>query len=419
MLISDFLRAEWKPALGCTEPAAVAWAAALAAGTCQGPVRQVRLVCDPRIYKNCYAVGLPNTGRKTGILWTLAIGAHLEDSSLGLLCFDGTTTETLLQAQNLLADQGVHVQVDPQRTELFIDVTVEREGGHGRAVIERDHSNLVRLESDGRVLQDRPAGDGTSASASIRAQVSGMSVQELMDLARSLSPSDRKTLRAGVDFNLEIAQVGATLLPEPFLHLPEADGRSRAVNRVGAGVAARMSGVSRTVMTLAGSGNKGITVSLPVWIWGQEAGHPEARIEEALALAFLMTSATTHHLGTLSAACGSAIAAGAGIAAGVVMLEGGSAHETGLAVSSVVATLAGMICDGAKVGCAMKTATGVETAFRAADLALSGKGIPTSNGIVGKDSETSLLYLGLVVTKGMAAVDAEILDIMQKKLLTH
>lgn len=417
MLISDFLTAEWKPALGCTEPAAVAWATALAAGTCQGPVRQVSLVCDPRIYKNCYAVGLPNTGRKTGILWTLAIGAHLEDSSRGLLCFDGATTETLVQAQTLLDGHRVQVQVDPQRTELFIDVTVEREGGHGRAVIERDHSNLVRLESGGRLLQDRPPGEGAPASAAIRAQLAEMSVQELMDLARSLTRADRANLLTGVEFNLEIAQAGTPLLPEPFLSPPETSGRSRAVHQVGAGVAARMSGVSRPVMTLAGSGNKGITVSLPVWIWGQEAGHPLERIEEALAFACLMTSVTTHHLGTLSAACGSAIAAGAGIAAGVVMLEGGGAHEAGLAVSSVVATLAGMICDGAKIGCAMKTATGVETAFRAADHALSGRGIPTSNGIVGKDSETSLLYLGLVVTKGMAAVDAEILDIMQKKLL--
>jgi L-cysteine desulfidase len=416
MLLSDFLAAEWKPALGCTEPAAVAWAAALAAGTATGEIRAVRLVCDPRIYKNCYAVGLPNSNHRTGILWALAIGANLEDASLGLKVFEATTEASLRRAQELLDRHGVSVDVDSQRSELYIDLTVVREGGTGRAVIERDHTNLVRLESDGRPIQERPAGDQASVSSAIRAQVAGMSIQEVMDLARSLSPADRKAIRLGVDFNLEIARLGASLLPEPFLRLHEADGRSRAVRQVGAGVAARMSGVSQTVMTLAGSGNKGITVSLPVWLWGQEAGHPEERIEEALAFAFLMTSVTTHHLGTLSAACGSAIAAGAGIAAGVVLLEGGSAHEAGLAVSSVVGTLAGMICDGAKVGCAMKTSTGVETAFRAADFALSGHGIPESNGIVGKDGATSLLYLGLVVTKGMANVDAEILDIMQRKL---
>ena len=98
------------------------------------------------------------------------------------------------------------------------------------------------------------------------------------------------------------------------------------------------------------------------------------------------------------------------------MLEGGGAHEAGLAMSNVVGTLAGMICDGAKVGCAMKTVTGVEAAFRAAEYAMSGQGIPATNGIVGRDGETSLIYLGLVVSRGMANVDAEILDIMQRKL---
>jgi L-cysteine desulfidase len=177
-----------------------------------------------------------------------------------------------------------------------------------------------------------------------------------------------------------------------------------------------MSGVTRTVTTLAGSGNKGITVSIPVWLWGRELGLPDDRIDEALAMACLITSATTHHLGSLSAACGSAIAAGAGISAGLVMLDGGGAHETSLAVSNVVGTLAGMICDGAKVGCAMKTVTGVGAAFRAAEYAMSGEGLPVTNGIVGKGGETSLIYLGLVVSRGMANVDAEILDIMQKKL---
>jgi L-cysteine desulfidase len=180
-----------------------------------------------------------------------------------------------------------------------------------------------------------------------------------------------------------------------------------------------MSGVSQTVMTLAGSGNKGITVSLPIWLWGLEHGHARERIEEALALGCLITSVTTHHLGTLSAACGSAIAAGAGIAAGLTLLKGGGEPEVGMAVSNVVGTLAGMICDGAKVGCAMKTATGVETAFRAVSYAMAGEGIPATNGIVGKDGETSMVYLGLVVTKGMSNVDAEILEIMQRKLGSH
>ncbi len=416
MLFADYLAAEWKPALGCTEPAAVAWATALAAGVAEGPITRVRLVCDPRIYKNCYAVGLPNSEGKTGILWTLAIGASLEDSDRGLRSFEATTPRTLVQAADLMARKAVQVDVDAQKTSLFIDVTVEREGGTGRAIIEREHTNLTSLERDGQRIAGQASASATADVASIREAIASLTIQETLDFARSLTSADRMALREGVSLNTEVAKEGMQLLPEKVVHALMRHGQSRAELYVNAGVTARMSGVTRTVMTLAGSGNKGITVSIPVWLRGRESGQAEDRIDEALAFACLLTSATTHHLGTLSAACGSAIAAGAGIAAGLVLLEGGGAHQAGLAVSNVVGTLAGMICDGAKVGCAMKTVTGVEAAFRAAEYAMSGQGIPATNGIVGRDGETSLIYLGLVVSRGMANVDAEILDIMQKKL---
>lgn len=416
MLFSDYLAAEWKPALGCTEPAAVAWATALAAGVSAGPVKEVRLLCDPRIYKNCYAVGLPNSEGKTGILWALALGACLEDSSRGLRSFEAVTAETLDQAKDLLERKAVVVEVDAKLTGLTIDVRVVREGGEGRALVERDHSNLTGLERNGESIMQPSVEGRVPDPAASRAWIAGMTIQETLEFARSLSAADRITLREGVYLNTDVAREGMDLVPQKVIHAQFRDGQGRAEMYVNAGVTARMSGVTRTVMTLAGSGNKGITVSIPIWLYGRESGCSEDRIDEALAFACLMTSATTHHLGTLSAACGSAIAAGAGIAAGLVLLEGGGAHEASLAVSNVVGTLAGMICDGAKVGCAMKTVTGVEAAFRAAKYAMSGQGIPATNGIVGRDGETSLIYLGLVVSKGMANVDAEILDIMQKKL---
>ena len=157
-------------------------------------------------------------------------------------------------------------------------------------------------------------------------------------------------------------------------------------------------------------------MAVPVSLWGRETGNPENRIEEALAFACLMTSATTWHLGTLSAICGAANAAGIGIASALVLLQGGDARQVGLAVSNMVGNVAGMICDGAKIGCAMKTMTGVDAAFRSATLALAGIGIPATDGIVGKDGESSLANLGRLAQHGMAGVDAEILRIMQDKL---
>jgi L-cysteine desulfidase len=250
----------------------------------------------------------------------------------------------------------------------------------------------------------------------VREAIAGTPIQQLLEMARTLVPEDRARLQEGIVLNLAMARHGLSLLPPGFVLPGGQDSQTRISRLVSAGVFARMSGEPLTVMTLAGSGNKGITTSLPVALWGRESGHPEPLVEEALAFACLMTTATTWHLGTLSAICGAANAAGIGIASALVFLEGGSAEQVGLAVSNMVGNVAGMICDGAKIGCAMKTMTGVDAAFRAANLALSGIGIPATDGIVGVDGEMCLRNLGRLAQQGMVGVDAEILRIMQDKL---
>ncbi len=417
MNLTDFLAAEWKPALGCTEPAAIAWAASLAAAQGTGAVRFVRLVCDPRTYKNCYAVGLPNSERRAGILWALAIGSCLRDPSLGLRCFEQVDAEILAAATALVERRGLNVDVDPDAAELLVDVTVVREQGTGRALLERDHTRLTKLERDGRMVDGAAAG-GTAAGAEtdLREQAARLPVAALPEIARSATAGDRARLREGAAMNIAIARHGLSLMPARFVEAGTHDSLTRLSRLVASGVHARMSGEPMTVMSLAGSGNKGITLSVPLTLWGREAGIDEERIDEALAVGALLTSATTFHLGTLSAVCGAANAAGIGIAGAVVHLEGGSATQIGLAISNMVGNVAGMICDGAKIGCALKTMTGVDAAFRAASLALADVGIPASDGIVGTDGESSLANLGRLARYGMAATDTEILDIMQGKL---
>lgn len=416
MRFSDFLAAEWKPALGCTEPAAIAWAASLAAAQGSGPVRFVRLVCDGRTYKNCYAVGIPNSEHQTGILWTLAIGANLADPSLGLRVFEQNTPEVLKAAGALLVGSAAHVEVDVHQTGLYIDCTVVRESGVGRAVLAREHTRLLRLEADGRVVGGEASEPATPATRPFRAAVADLSFAEMAELARSMTQEDRVALRQGAAMNIAIARHGLTLLPPRFVEPATQDSLTRLSRLVCAGVHARMNGEPFTVMSLAGSGNKGITTSVPVALWGREGGYADDRVDEALGLACLMTSATTYQLGTLSAICGCSNAAGLGIASALVFLEGGTVEQIGLAVSNMVGNVAGMICDGAKMGCALKTMTAVDAAFRAATLALSGIGIPASDGIVGATGEASLANLGRLAQHGMASVDTEILDIMQSKL---
>ncbi len=216
--------------------------------------------------------------------------------------------------------------------------------------------------------------------------------------------------------NIAIARHGLTLFPKPFMDLIGMDALTRTSRLVSAGVYARMSGEDFVVMSLAGSGNKGIVTAVPIVLWGREIGADPRRIDEALALACLFASATTFHLGTLSAACGCSNAAGVGLAAGLVYLQGGDLPTISLAVNNIVGNVTGMICDGAKIGCALKTMTSVDAAFRAASLAMSGMGIPETDGIVGGSGMESLANLGKIACLGMSAMDGQILQIMQAKL---
>ncbi|MEW6758153.1 MAG: L-serine ammonia-lyase, iron-sulfur-dependent, subunit alpha [Acidobacteriota bacterium] len=419
---SEYLAQEWKPALGCTEPAAIAYAASLAAAQGEGPVRAVHLRCDPRIYKNCYAVGIPNSERKVGIRWALALGSLLPDPSAGLQVFRQVDASALREADRLLCENAVSVEVDPSRRDLLVDCTVVRSEGMGRAVLERDHTRLTRLERNGRPA-DPPPGGSTApplreaeSEPSLREELARMPFEELLQLARTVETPDRESLREGAEMNLAIARHGLTLFPRPFMDLIGMDPLTRISRLVCAGVYARMSGEDFPVMSLAGSGNKGIVTAVPLTLWARETGADPSRAEEALALACLVTSATTFHLGTLSAACGCSNAAGVGLAVGLASLQGGGPKEISLAVNNVVGNVTGMICDGAKMGCALKTMTSVDAAFRAASLAMSGIGIPATDGIVGEDGSQSLAHLGRIAGPGMGAMDAQILEIMQAKL---
>lgn len=213
MQLSEILDREWVPALGCTEPASIALAAAHAASLADGPVRAVHLVCDPRLYKNCYAVGIPNSGRKSGILWAIAIGASLPDPSAGLECFGGITPEVLAAAEALLAAKAVTVEVDSRHAELHADCQVVRSGGVGRAVLAREHTRLVHRERDGRPL---PVPADAAARPAVGPELSQLGLDELVEIAAGCTALDRGRLFAGAERNLAIARHGLSLLPQPF-----------------------------------------------------------------------------------------------------------------------------------------------------------------------------------------------------------
>ncbi len=424
---SDYLHLEWVPTLGCTESASIAYAAATAREIARGTPTSVHVIVDPRIFKNCFAVGIPHSEHKTGIEWATAIGAVLPTPEDKLQSFNRITPDVLARASDLIEQHHVQIKVDPLKSNLFIDCTVTTRHSTGRAVIEDDHTNIVLTERDcatRTTLEHDAVANNPKATTHtplrIREESARHSFEELRAIAHSITSDDRTRLMDGARQNMAIATHGLTLLPKRFVRLAQNDTLTHLAQLVCAGVYARMSGEDFQVMSLAGSGNKGIVASVPLALWGEMQGSPQSLIEEALALACLVTSATTHHLGTLSAVCGCSNAAGIGLAAGLTHLMGGGTQEIGYAINNMVGNVSGMICDGAKIGCALKTMTSVDAAFRAAALAVSGIGIPYSDGIVGQDGIASLANLGRIAGPGMESMDREILAIMEGKLgATH
>jgi len=376
---------------------------------------EVRVVCDPRMYKNCFAVGIPHSGHRSGILWAAALGALLANPDAKLEVFEQVTDATLIEAGRLIEAGAISVKVDPGRGELFVDCTVSGAGGSGRAVIEGLHTNLVRLERDGRPLLEAEAAAG-EGEGDVRRELAGMTTAGLLDFAAGLTTADRGRLSRGAAYNLAIAEHGIGMLPARFAERCRGDRLARISQLVCGGIYARMWGEDFVVMSLAGSGNKGIAASVPLVIWGRELGADPAAVEEALAVACVVTSAATWYLGSLSAMCGTANAAGIGLAAGIVVLEGGGAEEVSMAITNMVGNVTGMICDGAKIGCGLKGMTAVDAAFRASSLALAGMVIPVTDGVVGRDGRSSLANLGRIAGRGMRSTDDEILAIMGQKL---
>jgi L-cysteine desulfidase len=366
------------------------------------------------MYKNCYAVGIPHSKRKIGLLWATALGAVLKAPSKPLSIFQGINNKTLNAAEAMVAKKMILVEVLPKLKNLYIDVMASDGTNKARVVVSDNHTNVVLIEKNKKSIKGKNK-KTNGPNKNLRAQLAKMSFDKLLSMSSKLTNEDRKRLRRGVKVNLKIARHGLKLFPKKFIGLMSKDFLTKISTLVCAGVYARMSGEDLPVMSMAGSGNKGIVCSIPLYLWGKRRGKSQKKIDEAIAFSSLITSVTTHYLGSLSAVCGCSNAAGIGLAYGLVRLEGGSKKELSLAIHNMVGNVTGMICDGAKIGCAMKTMTSVDAAFRAASLALNGIGIPVSDGIVAKDGIGSLKNLARIANKGMISTDSEILSIMKEK----
>lgn len=436
--IIDIIHREVKPALGCTEPIAVALAVAKAVeiitencpcaeGWRLGADFRLDVAVSANILKNGMGVGIPGTGM-VGLAVAAALGAVCGDSSRGLEVLAALDAAAVARAKELVDRGRVHISVAPTERLLYVKATVSVCGAdhlfasaevdpHAYAVIEDDHDRIVETSFADRILMSSEA---AAAIADHTAADDALSVREILSFAETAAFEDISFILDDRRLNLALAREGlrgdyglrvGKAIRENQAEVFGDDFMSFAMGLTAAASDARMAGSTLPAMSNSGSGNQGITVSMPVIAYAMKYGVPDEQLARALILSNLVAIHIKSFLGKLSALCGCVVAS-TGSACGIVWLQGGGYEQICSAIKNMTGNITGMVCDGAKVGCAMKVASGVSCAVQSAVLAMRGTCIPSTDGIIDDDVEKTIRNLGALGSAGMKAADKMILDIM-------
>ena len=422
--IIALVKREVIPAVGCTEPIAVALAVASSQSLLNGYPARIQVALSPNMLKNAMGVGIPGTGM-TGLPIAIALGAICGDSKANLEVLAQVTPDDVAKGKSLVDNNAISISLAPKGCDiLYIEATVTDDSGHtATTVISGSHTNIVRQELDGKVLTLNDGGNGgaevkSSASAPklTMAQVWEFAMESPLDELKFILESRRiNKLAAERSFTGRYGhEVGRTLHCERQRAMMGDSIFSRVLSYTSAACDARMAGAPIPVMSNSGSGNQGIAATLPVAIYAEEQFASEEQTVRALMLSHLTVIYIKQSLGRLSALCGCVVAA-TGSACGICYLMGGDFEKVVATAKNMIANLTGMICDGAKPSCAMKLASGVSTAMMSAMMAMEGQSVCQLEGIVDDDIDRCVSNLTRIGREGMRETDRLILEIMTSK----
>ncbi len=404
------LREETLPAIGCTEPVAVALCAAEASACLLKEPYRLHLEVSPYILKNGMHVGIPGTAGLTGLDLACALGSLLPHPERQMTILGDVSDEKLSKAKAIVQSGSVSVRSADTPYKVWVDVRIDAADGHwARAVIQGTHTHVLLVEKDGQPLRTDRCQESESRD------MPAITLESVYAFATTVSQADLEFLDEIIRVNTRIACEG--LARDYGLcvgrHLANSPDAAQQVIAVTAAAAdARMSGCQLPVMTNMGSGNQGITASLPVIETAHLLGASHEQLLRALAISELVAMEVKTHIGRLSALCGCSIAAAIGAASAMVFLRGGNFEQIAYAVNMMVGDVTGIICDGAKPGCALKIATAVSAAQRAAVLALSLEHTVQPYGIVSSDVEATIQNLGTLGRDGMGNANDVVLRMM-------
>ena len=408
------LKRELVPAMGCTEPIAVAYAAAAAARELGGLPNTVDICVSANIIKNVKSVIVPNTGGLYGLAAAAAAGIIAGDPDRELLVISSVTSGQRVQISDYLNKAAFTVR-ESESGALFDIVITLSDGIHSASCrIAEDHTNIVCIKRDGETVYSRNP-ENTVVDENSDKEL--LTVERIVEFADALDTADvKETFDRQIECNMAIAEEGlkgnyGARIGQVILNTRENDVVTRAKAYAAAASDARMGGCEKPVVINSGSGNQGITASVPVVVYAREMGASDEQLYRSLAVSNLVTLHLKSGIGPLSAYCG-VISAGCGAAAGIAYLHGGKFREVAHTVVNALAINSGVICDGAKASCAAKIASAVEAGILGMQMFGQGSEFFGGDGIVSKGVENTIRNVSRLAVDGMRKTDAEIIKIM-------
>lgn len=424
--LTRLIREDMKPALGVTEPGAIAFAVASAKANTKGQVRKVKVALNSGMYKNAYTCGIPNSN-EYGNLYAAALGAVAADASLGLESLTHITEADNLKARQMVEEGIIEVTLDHMGSGITIDAEVRTERDVCSVHIRGSHTDIRWIEKNGEIIYGQR--EEMTEDIDVHEEtplIHRYSLHEILNYVHTVSTEEISFIREAFSMNMDLLEesalssrttITAMLIKENGNTIISKDARKTAQLLCNGAIEGRVLGLAKPAMSITGSGAHGIIATMPLFAFYQVnyGTLNDDILLRATALSFLITMYIKEYSGRLSAFCGCGIAAGTGMACGLGYLRNAGEDEMTMIIQNMASGLTGMICDGGNQGCAMKGIVAVDAAFRAVDMAMQGVCVESIHGINGRTPEDTMRHMGMIASPGMVKTEEVIVKIMENK----
>ena len=421
-ILTKMIRDDMKPALGVTEPGAIAFAVSTSKQYTKGQLVEVCVSLNSGMYKNAFTCGIPHSD-EVGNVFAAALGYVAGVAEKGLESLECVAQEDNIVAKELVEQGKVKVILEHIGSEITIDAMVKTENDECVVHIAGGHTDIYCIEKNGEVILEQPRKELASSE---EAMIHKYSLKEILEYIESIDIKEIQFIREAFVMNMELLELGLGSDKTTFGPMLKKNNGGKLLSEdelktaqlwCNGAIEARVLGLDKPAMSITGSGAHGIIATLPLFAYQQiySSEIEEEKLIRATALSYLITMYIKEYSGKLSAFCGCGIAAGTGMACGLCYLKGGSYADIERVICNMASGITGMICDGGNQGCTMKGIVAVDAAFRAVDMAMEGVSIAAVHGINGKTPEETMRNMGRIASPGMTETEKTIVEIMQQK----